>query len=116
LLRNNAVSSPAQSQLIHAENAMPVDYEVEYDNRSRVPEHPEIFARWQREAAAYRASAHNPKLGIGYGPSSRRTIDLFPAKDDDQAPLAMFIHGGYWRSLESSMFSQMAAGPNARGG
>ena len=94
---------------------MPLDYEVEYDNRSRVPEHPEIFARWQREAAAYRAGAHNPKLGIGYGPSSRRIMDLFPAKDDDKAPLAMFIHGGYWRSLEPSMFSQMAAGPNARG-
>ena len=27
----------------------------------------------------------------------------------------MFIHGGYWRSLEPSMFSQSAAGPNARG-
>ena len=94
---------------------MPLDYEVEYDNRSRVPEHPEIFARWQREAAAYRAGAHNPKLCIGYGPSSRRIMDLFPAKDDDKAPLAMFIHGGYWRSLEPSMFSQMAAGPNARG-
>jgi arylformamidase len=94
---------------------MTIDYEVEYDNRSRVPEHPEIFARWQREGAAYRAAAHNPKLGIGYGPSSRRIIDLFPAKDDDKAPLAMFIHGGYWRSLEPSMFSQMAAGPNARG-
>ena len=63
---------------------MPLDYEVEYDNRSRVPEHPEIFARWQREAAAYRAGAHNPKLGIGYGPSSRRIMDLFPAKDDDR--------------------------------
>jgi arylformamidase len=94
---------------------MSAHYEVEYDNRSRVPEHPEIFARWQREAAAYRASAHNPKLGIGYGPSSRRTMDLFPAKNDDKAPLAMFVHGGYWRSLEPSMFSQMAAGPNARG-
>ena len=94
---------------------MPTDYEVEYDNRARVPDHPEIFARWQREAAAYRAAAYNPKLGIGYGPSSRRIIDLFPAKDDDKAPLAMFIHGGYWRSLEPSMFSQMAAGPNARG-
>ena len=33
---------------------MSVDYEVEYNNRARVPEHPEIFARWQREAAAYR--------------------------------------------------------------
>jgi arylformamidase len=94
---------------------MSLDYEVEYDNRARVPEHPEIFARWQREAAAYRAAAHNAKLGIGYGPSMRRTIDLFAAKDDDKAPLALFIHGGWWRSLEPSMFSQMAAGPNARG-
>jgi arylformamidase len=94
---------------------MSIDYEVEYDNRARVPEHPEIFARWQREGAAYRAAAHNAKLGIAYGPSTRRTIDLFTAKDDDKAPLAMFIHGGWWRSLEPSMFSQLAAGPNARG-
>ncbi|MGA8933098.1 MAG: alpha/beta hydrolase [Pseudolabrys sp.] len=94
---------------------MSINYEVEYDNRARVPEHPEIFARWQREAAAYRASAHNAKPGITYGPSMRRTIDMFPAKDDDHAPLAMFIHGGWWRSLEPSMFSQLAAGPNARG-
>jgi arylformamidase len=94
---------------------MSLDYEVEYDNRARVPEHPEIFARWQREGAAYRAAAHNAKLGIAYGPSMRRTIDLFAAKNDDKAPLAMFIHGGWWRSLEPSMFSQAAAGPNARG-
>jgi arylformamidase len=94
---------------------MTVDYEVEYNNRARVPEHPDIFARWQRESAAYRAAANNPKLGISYGPSSRRTIDLFPAKDDDKAPLAMFIHGGWWRSLEPASFSQMAAGPNGRG-
>jgi len=94
---------------------MSLNYEVEYDNRARVPEHPEIFARWQREAAAYRAAAHNAKPGIAYGPSTRRIIDLFPAKDDDKAPLAMFIHGGWWRSLEPAMFSQMAAGPNARG-
>ena len=94
---------------------MSVDYEVEYNNRARVPEHAEIFARWQREGAAYRASVHNAKLGLSYGPSMRRTIDLFPARHDDQAPLAMFIHGGYWRSLEPSMFSQAAAGPNALG-
>jgi len=94
---------------------MSLDYEVEYDNRARVPEHPEIFARWQRDGAAYRAAAPNAKLGIAYGPSIRRTIDLFAAENDDKAPLAMFIHGGWWRSLEPSMFSQLAAGPNARG-
>jgi|SRR6516165_5886787 arylformamidase len=94
---------------------MALDYEVEYDNRARVPEHPEIFARWQREASAYRAAAQNAKLGITYGSSVRRTVDLFPAKGDDKAPLAMFIHGGWWRSLEPASFSQMAAGLNGRG-
>jgi len=94
----------------------PIDYEKEYDNRGRVPEHPEIFARWQREAVAYREAAQDAEFGLAYGPSPRQTIDLFPAKDDDaMTPLALFIHGGWWRSLDPSMFSQVAAGPNARG-
>ena len=31
-----------------------IDYEKEYDNRGRVPDHPVIFARWDKDAAAYR--------------------------------------------------------------
>jgi arylformamidase len=95
---------------------MTIDYEKEYDNRGRVPEHPEIFARWERETKAYRAQARGAQLGIAYGPSPRQTVDLFPAKDDDHmTPLAMFIHGGWWRTLDPKMFSQLAAGPNAHG-
>ena len=60
---------------------MTVDYEVEYDNRGRVPEHPEIFARWISEGAAYRAAARGGDFGLKYGPGARQTIDLFPAKD-----------------------------------
>jgi arylformamidase len=95
---------------------MSIDYEKEYDNRGRVPEHPEIFARWQREAAAYRTAARDAELDISYGPSPRQVIDLFAAKDDDSAtPLALFIHGGWWRTLEPAMFSHMAVGLNAKG-
>src|SRR5476651_2447995 len=94
----------------------PIDYETEYDNRGRVPEHPGIFSRLQREAVAYREAAQDAEFGLAYGPSPRQMIDLFPAKDDDaMTPLALFIHGGWWRSLDPSMFSQVAAGPNARG-
>src|SRR6202142_2916333 len=94
----------------------PIDYEKEYDNRGRVPEHPEIFERWAREAAAYRAAGSDAEFALAYGPSPRQIIDLFPAKDDDEmTPLAMFIHGGWWHSLEPAMFSQKAAGLNARG-
>ncbi len=97
---------------------MAIDYETEYSNRNRVPEHPEIFARWQREAEDYRAEAmkeRRAELGLSYGESPRQFIDLFSPRHDVTTPLAMFIHGGYWRSLDPSMFSHLARGLNAHG-
>ena len=95
-----------------------IDYEVEYNNRARVPEHPEIFARWTYQAELYRAEMLKngcAELGLTYGSTPRQTVDLFLAQGHTNAPLAIFIHGGWWRSLEPSMFSQMARGPNGRG-
>ena len=34
--------------------ALSLDYEAEYNNRARVPEHPAIIEGWARDAAAYR--------------------------------------------------------------
>lgn len=97
---------------------MAIDYEAEYNNRARVPDHPQIFARWERDAAAYReeaARAGRAELGLAYGPTPRQTIDLFLPAGGSAAPLALFIHGGYWRSLEPSSFSHMAKGLNRHG-
>lgn len=97
---------------------MSIDYEAEYNNRARVPEHPEIFARWTREAEDYRAEAmkeRRAELGLSYGSSPRQFIDLFSPRPDVTSPLALFIHGGYWRSLDPSLFSHMARGLNAHG-
>jgi arylformamidase len=96
----------------------PLELEAEYNNRARVPEHQQIFDQWTRDAAAYReraSAATRATLGLTYGPSSRQTIDIFQTATDETAPLALFIHGGYWRSLEPSQFSHMAAGLNTRG-
>jgi arylformamidase len=95
-----------------------IDYEVEYDNRARVPEHPEIFLRWTREAEDYRAETYKAgraELGLAYGDTPRQSIDLFLPEAGETAPLALFIHGGWWRSLDPSLFSQMARGANAGG-
>jgi arylformamidase len=40
---------------------------------------------------------------------------MFLPAAGDAAPLAVFIHGGYWRSLDPSMFSHMARGLNEHG-
>jgi arylformamidase len=98
------------------ELGMSLDYEKEYDNRSRVPEHPQMFVRWAHEGAAYRAAARASEIGLSYGVTPRQVIDIFPAEDNGPpTPLALFIHGGWWRSLDYSLFSQLAAGPNAHG-
>jgi arylformamidase len=95
-----------------------IDYEAEYNNRARVPEHPDIFARWTREAAAFRDKAkaeEGAALGQSYGASPRQTVDLFFPDESGTTPLAMFVHGGYWRSLEPSLFSHTARGLNGKG-
>ena len=104
-----------------------IDYEAEYNNRARVPEHAEIFLRWAREAENYRADtlkAGRAQLGRAYGDTPRQFVDLFlpeagqageAGEAVDTAPLAVFIHGGYWRSLNPLMFSHVARGLNARG-
>jgi arylformamidase len=88
-----------------------VDYEVEYNNRARVPENPALIAGWARDAAAYR-ERHTPR-SISYGPGARNVIDFFPG--DDKGPIVVFIHGGYWQALDGSFFSHMACGLNAHG-
>jgi len=97
---------------------MSVDYEVEYNNRARVPDHAQIFARWQQEAASFRermSAEENAELGLAYGTSARQKVDLFFPEATGHTPLALFVHGGYWRSLDASTFSHMAAGLNSRG-
>ncbi len=77
--------------------------EREYNARAAIAVHAQIFARWaERGAFARRMKAC--VIDLPYGDSAEERLDLFPARSDD-APLLVFIHGGYWRSLDKSDFS-----------
>jgi arylformamidase len=86
-----------------------MDLEAEYNNRARVPEHPDIIAGWQRDAAAFRAAAGG-ELDLAYGDHARQRLDVFRSKDDQAGPMAMFVHGGYWVNFDKDHFSHMARG------
>jgi arylformamidase len=88
-----------------------IDYEVEYNNRARVPENPAIMTGWAKNAAAYR-ERHAPRA-IVYGPGARNNIDFFAG--DNDGPIVVFIHGGYWQAFDGSSFSHLASGLNAHG-
>jgi arylformamidase len=97
---------------------MPIDYAAEYNNRARIANGDEILARMARGSAEYRAQAlarRPDDMNLRYGVTERQIVDLFRAESGGNAPLAMFIHGGFWRSLDPTHFSQVAKGLNGRG-
>jgi arylformamidase len=76
--------------------------DILYNNRAAVPEHGEIFAQWRAQSAATRAN-FSGEFNLAYGPHPLQTLDIFPAKQN--RGLVIFIHGGYWRSLDKDDFS-----------
>ena len=81
-------------------------YSREYNARALVPEHPQFFARWGELSARARATMIC-YLDRRYGEMPGEAMDIFPARKGDGSCM-MFIHGGYWRSLDKSDFSFLA--------
>jgi arylformamidase len=90
-----------------------LDYEAEYNNRARVPEHVEIAERWSLLSSAYRL-AGNTELDQPYGTRERHRYDLFHAEAPG-APVIAYIHGGYWQRGDRKDYSFVARELNAAG-
>lgn len=77
-----------------------------YNNRALVPEHVQHFVQWA-DASDDARQAHANQCDIAYGDGPRETLDIFPSTKPG-APVVVFIHGGYWRSLDKSDHSFIA--------
>lgn len=77
-----------------------------YNNRALVPEHAMHFAQWT-DASEDARDAHAHESDIAYGDGPMEKLDIFPAAQA-KAPVVVFIHGGYWRSLDKSDHSFIA--------
>ena len=90
------------------------ELERQYDARATVPD-------IATELKAYRdASTPMYELtpcwrDVSYGTGPDETLDLFPVAGQPEAPLLVFIHGGYWRALHSQDSVFMAQQLTAHG-
>ena len=91
----------------------PAWLEAQYNNRTRVPDHAAVLSSWAEASALARrdSTAH---LDVVYGQADSDRLDIFPAAQPD-APVLVFVHGGYWRALDKSDFSFVAPAVNAQG-
>jgi arylformamidase len=84
-----------------------------YNNRALVPDFADHFAHWS--AASAQARKQLPcQLDVRYGAGPNETLDIFPAARPG-APVVVFIHGGYWRSLDKADHSFIAPALHALG-
>ena len=90
-------------------------YDRMYNNRALVPEHAQHFAYW-REASAHVRETHRCFQDVAYGRGLNESLDIFPTDTaSDKVPVVVFIHGGYWRSLDKADHSFIAPTFTAEG-
>lgn len=84
-----------------------------YNNRSLVPDYATYFDKWVQASKAVRSS-QPCTLDVAYGKAGGEKLDVFPGAAKD-ARVVVFIHGGYWRSLDKSDHSFVAPAFTAQG-
>jgi arylformamidase len=84
------------------------EIDAEYDVDRSVPDF-SVYARHYTEESRLARHRLRGELDVPYGPTRDETLDIFPAADRN-APVFVFIHGGYWRMLSSKEFSCVALG------
>ena len=79
---------------------------IQYLPRLTVPNVEEYLERSAERSAAVRDRL-DCETDVAYGDTPGQTLDLFPARAKN-APIHVFIHGGYWRSLDKHIYSHVA--------
>jgi arylformamidase len=85
----------------------PAWLDAQYNNRARVADSAAQLAGWAEASKRAREGSPRKLLDIAYGDGPSETLDIFPAAAPD-APVLVYVHGGYWRSLDKSDFSFVA--------
>ncbi len=93
-----------------AAHASPQWFDDMYNNRALVPDFARYIAAWSGQSVQARESP-GCHLDIAYGLETGESLDVFRAADaasTGKAPVLVFLHGGYWRSLDKSDHSFVA--------
>lgn len=91
----------------------PAELDREYNARAAIPDAAAILQRWADESTAVRRRCAG-LYDLRYGSTPAERLDFFPAAAPD-APLFVFLHGGYWRSLDKADHAFVAPPLTARG-
>ncbi|MEO0917109.1 MAG: alpha/beta hydrolase, partial [Pseudomonadota bacterium] len=91
--------------------------DLDFENVEFIPDGATYPVRWQDEGQAFReraASIGRARLNVPYGPAERQKLDLFHPTGKPKG-LVVFVHGGYWRRFDRSLWGPFSTGLTDRG-
>ena len=72
-----------------------------FNVRAAIPDAVDVLTTWRQRSDAYKLRSPRAQLDLAYGESAEQTLDYYPANETG-GPLMMFIHGGYWQTLDKA--------------
>ncbi|GLK64515.1 alpha/beta hydrolase [Paracoccus kondratievae] len=84
-----------------------------YNNSARVADFPGLMRELRARSEVF-YSTQDCRRDLRYGTSARQTYDWISCGKPN-APVFVFIHGGYWQNCVKEDFAYSAAGPLAHG-
>ena len=99
--------------MLYRDFATQEELDAQYDLRTLFPEAASLYeALCQTESEKARGDlAH--RLDVPFGPTLAEHVDLYPAGED--APVLVYVHGGFWALRTAREFGFVARGPASRG-
>ncbi|MDM0085517.1 alpha/beta hydrolase [Variovorax sp. J31P179] len=99
--------------MLYRQFASQAEIDAEYNPAARLSD-PGAYQRHYVEQSRLARERLPGLQGVPFGPTLAETLDIFPAAPSD-APVFVFIHGGYWRAFLAGDFSCVALGLHALG-
>ena len=99
--------------MLYRDFATQEDLDAQYNLNAMLPE---AAARYEafcwRESESVRADLDH-RLDVPFGPTLTEHLDVYPAGEN--APVLVYVHGGFWCLRTSKEFGFVARGPVSRG-
>jgi len=108
-LRAAGISRPGLYGGFENQQALDAQYDVE----NAVTNFADYIADYQQSSQDARKLLKNRKV-IAYGPTQMERLTIYPA-NEPEAPVVIFIHGGYWKMGIGDDYDFIALGPSKAG-
>ena len=89
--------------------------DAQYDTRAQIGDRYDAFSAERSRASLAARERLSSRIDIAYGANPRQRLDIFLPPAATPAPVAVFVHGGFWRAGDKSNFSYLAEGLRSLG-